>query len=226
MKKLFLLAAMAVLGLQAQAQIVTSRSAMTTRQVVAEPKSAGWSTFGFEYLPSSWVPEHGDSESYTGLALNYTSASPLTSSVPIFLEWGLGAQWSHWSDESGSGKYKYEYSINMISLKVPINFIYDFQIPNTAINIDPYVGVRFRGNLWGEYKVENDDDSDTANLFDKDDMGGSDYTWNRFQIGWQIGVKARFSDAFFVGLGYGTDFSEISKKTKINETSLSLGFVF
>ncbi|MBQ7509581.1 MAG: outer membrane beta-barrel protein [Prevotella sp.] len=220
MKKLFLLAAMAVLGLQSQAQIVTSRSAMTTRQVVAEPKSAGWSTFGFEYLPSNFDPDHGDSESFTGFALNYTSATPLTSSIPIFLEWGIGAQWSHASDFLDVD----DLDMNVLSVKVPINIMYDFEIPNTSINIDPYLGVRFRGNVWGQLKYDDDD----WNVFDKDDMEDDlgMYVWKRFQIGWQIGVKARFSDSFFVGLGYGTDFSEISKKTKINETSISLGFVF
>ena len=47
MKKLFVWAVMAFIGAQAQAQIVSSRSSMTTREVIADPVSyKGWSTFG------------------------------------------------------------------------------------------------------------------------------------------------------------------------------------
>ena len=39
-------------------------------------------------------------------------------------------------------------------------------------------------------------------------------------------MKVRFGDKFFLGVGYGSDFSEMAEDMKINETSLSLGFVF
>lgn len=215
MKKVIILAAMAVLGLQAQAQIVSSRSSMTTRQVIEEPKTnKGWSTFGFEYNPSSFSFKH-DSESFTSLALTYTNANPLTQSIPLFLEWGIGGQYSFYSED--------DYKINYVSLKVPINLIYDYEIPGTKINIDPFVGLKLRGNIWGEAK--DDDDyyyyDESINLFDSDEGD-----WKRFQIGWNIGVKARFNNSFFVGLSYGSDFSEMAEDMKINETSISLGFVF
>jgi hypothetical protein len=45
MKKFIIMAAMALLGLNAQAQIVSSRSATTTRMVIEETKTyTGWST--------------------------------------------------------------------------------------------------------------------------------------------------------------------------------------
>lgn len=56
------------------------------------------------------------------------------------------------------------------------------------------------------------------------DMGGTDATWNRFQIGWQIGLNARFNSKFLLGLSYGTDFSEIHKKGKIKTTSITIGY--
>ena len=46
MKKVIVLALMAVMGLQAQAQIVSSRSSMVTREVIDR---GGWSTFGVEH---------------------------------------------------------------------------------------------------------------------------------------------------------------------------------
>ena len=211
MKKMILLAAMAVLGLQAQAQIVSSRSSMTTRQVINEPKTnTGWSTFGLEYLPSNFSSD-GHSESFSGFAVNYTNAISVTQSAPVFLEWGLGAQYSRWSEG--------DETIHYASVKVPLNVIYDFAIPSTNINLDPYVGLKFRVNAWGELKDDYYDES--WNLFDKDEGD-----WNRFQIGMQFGVKARFNNKFFLGVGYGFDFSEICDDTKVNEVSLSLGLVF
>lgn len=218
-----------MMGLQSQAQIVSSRTSMVKTEVINEPK-AGWSTFGFEYLPSKFSPDKGDTESYSAIALTWTKASQITASLPLFIEAGFGAQYSFKTEDETSGKTTYTEKFNMLSVKVPLNIVYDFQIPNTNINLDPYLGLRFRGNILASLKQEveykGSSDSETINLFDKDDMGGSDNTWNRFQIGWQIGLKARFNNIFFVGVGYGTDFSEIAKKVKIKETQLSLGFVF
>ncbi len=36
-------------------------------------------------------------------------------------------------------------------------------------------------------------------------MDGSEYTWNRFQMGWQIGVGFQYKP-FYLGVQYGTDF--------------------
>jgi len=73
---------------------------------------------------------------------------------------------------------------------------------------------------------DEDELSQEYNLFDKSDMDSSDATWKRLQVGWQIGVNARFSGKFMVGLSYGSDFSEIRKKVKVNTTSISLGYCF
>lgn len=212
MKKIIVLAMIAACGLQSQAQIVSSRSSMTTRQVIEEPRNyRGWSTLGIEYLPSTWKPDNGSSESFSGLALNWTTAYSLSQSIPLFLEWGIGAQWSFYSE----GDIK----INCISAKIPLNLIYDFQIPNTTIALDPYFGLRCRGNIWGEEKWEYKGRSESIDIFD-------DGNCKRFQVGWQIGIKARFNNSFYVGAGYGTDFNEWADDVKINEASLSLGLVF
>ena len=220
MKKLIVMAILAVMGLQAQAQIVSSRSSMVTREVIGEDKVydyKGWSTFGIEYLPSQFSYDGGDeTESFTGLALNYTNAISLTQSMPFFLEWGIGAQYSFRSES----KHDTDYKMNMISAKIPINLIYDIAMPNSTIHIDPFVGVKFRGNIWGQEKIEYGKHDEKVDLFDSDEGD-----CNRFQVGLQAGVKVRFT-GFFIGAGYGIDFSEFSKKTKINEWKIMLGLVF
>ena len=131
-----------------------------------------------------------------------------------------------WEEGFGYSTYETEENWKMASLKVPVNVIYSYQVPNTNISVDPYLGLRFRFNVYGEVEEKADGDSESYNLFDKDDMGSSDDTWNRFQLGWQIGVKARFNNSFYVGVAYGSDFGEVCEKVKVSETQLSLGFVF
>lgn len=163
-----------------------------------------------EYLPSNFKYD-GHSESFSGFAVNYTQAISITQSAPLFIEWGLGAQWSTKSEN--------DIKMNFVSMKVPLNLVYDFQIPGTNINLDPYVGINLRGNVWGE--VKNDNYDTKYDLFDSDEGD-----CNRFQFGGHLGVKARFNNSFFVGVGYGFDFNEFDEDTKINELSLSLGLAF
>lgn len=215
MKKVIVLALLAVMGLQAQAQIVSSRSSMVTREVIDR---GGWSTFGVEYLPSTFKYDKGDdTESFTGLAVNYTNAISITQSMPFFIEWGIGAQWSFKSEENHGVDVK----MNFISAKIPVNLIYDIDMPNSTIHIDPFVGVKFRGNIWGQEKAEYSGHSEKIDLFDSDEGD-----CKRFQIGLQAGVKVRFDKSFFLGVGYGTDFMEFAKDTKINEWKIMAGIVF
>lgn len=221
MKKILMLAVIAAIMVQANAQIVSSRSSMVTRHVVTQkqkktkkPKSYnGWKTFGIEYINGSFSDDlyarsgYEDGNSFIGGAVNYTQAFSITRSVPLFLELGIGGQFSYCTS-----------AVKYVSVKIPVNLIYDIQIPNTKINLDPYVGLNLRGNVWG--------DSHGENLF-KDD----DYDAYRFQIGAHAGVKARFNNKFFIGIGYGFDFNKIVdtpivKEIKINELSISTGIVF
>lgn len=56
-------------------------------------------------------------------------------------------------------------------------------------------------------------------------MGGKDYTWKRFQVGWQIGANVDFK-SLSVGMHYGSDFSELAKKTKSSNWAITLGYSF
>ena len=217
MKKLIVLTVLAAMSLQTQAQIVSSRSSMVTREVIDR---GGWSTFGIEYLPSTFkFSGDADSESFTGLALNYTKAISITESMPFFFEWGLGLQYSFKSEKDK--EYDAEAKMSFISAKVPLNLIYDIAVPNSTIHFDPFVGIQLRGNLWGEGKEEYRGESETIDLFDSDEGD-----CKRFQIGLQAGMKVRFDNKFFVGIGYGADFMEFAEKTKINELKIMAGLVF
>jgi len=220
----------------------------------------GWSTLWVQWNPSNLTPDKGDSESFTGLSLGYSKAFSASSNVPIFIEAGIGVQYSFSTidvtdddDDDVSAAWQYWYGsadgciekkTSMLSAKVPVSFMYDWQIPNSSVAITPYAGLDLRFNIIGKSKYEipgeywereethnyikNYDDEilEDANIFDKDDMGGKDFTWKRLQVGWHIGVNARFDNKFLVGISYGQDVSEIVKDTKIHTTSITLGYCF
>jgi opacity protein-like surface antigen len=201
--------------------VSTSVWAQSANTGVSSSDNEGWKTFYLQWNPSTLSPSGGESSSFTGLSLGINNATSLTSSIPLYLEYGIGLQYSFKSETEGSFKT----SFNLFSAKIPVSLVYDFQIPNTNIAIDPYVGVDLRGNVFGNIKYEYGGESQSYNLFSKDDMGDGN-TWKRFQFGWHVGVNAKFNNKFLVGVSYGTDFTDISEKVKIHTASITLGFCY
>lgn len=236
MKKARLLVAAALLAVatSASAQFTNSSSSGSSTSVGS---NEGWSTFYVQYNPikAHWE-DHGEDEDYSlnGFTVGYNHAFSVSKSIPLFVETGLGLQYAMYSDEvligwdnttgeDVNGDVKW----NVLSLKVPVNIMYKWNIPNSKVALMPFLGLSLRFNLLANGNTTNDDydyDED-FNMFDEDDMG-EDGTWNRFQVGWQIGVNAQFNDSWLVGVSYGTDFSEIWEDTKVKTTSITLGYCF
>lgn len=86
---------------------------------------------------------------------------------------------------------------------------------------------------------EWNDEQDWISVFDdsEDAMGDKDATWNRFQMGWHVGVGFQYKP-IYLGVQYGTDFIPAyshkytydgeSETAKINTGNLkvTLGYVF
>lgn len=243
--RVFVAAAMVAMATSASAQFTNSNSNSNGNSGTPED----WNTIWVEWNPSSIKPDHGDSQSFTGLSLGYSHAFGVSSSIPLFVEPGVGVQYSFHSEdvteEEGFEDYtdiiEIKNKFSMFSVKVPVNLIYNWQIPNSSISLMPFVGINMRYNLSGKQKYDWSLDSDydieevnevleeyygdDLDLFDKKDMGKDD-VWNRFQIGWHAGVKARFGKNLMVGFSYGTDFSEICEKAKIGTGTISVGYTF
>jgi hypothetical protein len=137
----------------------------------------------------------------------------------------------YYDDETYTTKYKF------FTASIPLNIAYRFSI-NDDVAITPYLGLNLKVHSMGKYKEEfeggddfyyDDDEDEWYNLFDKDDMGGKDYTYNRFQLGWHIGAGVQYKK-FYLGISYGTDFTPLYKynKAKINTSDFvaSIGFCF
>lgn len=235
--KLFATAALLAVGMSANAQFTNASSGGSAS--VAD----GWNSVFVEVNPSVFSPKHGDSKSFMGFSVGYNHAFGLSQNVPLYIVTGGALQYSHDNTDQDdySGYSDWSTSLNMFSLKVPVNLAYRFDLPNSSVSIIPYTGIQFRLNIsatstenfegdWDDltehYAEEVEErDGESINLFDEDDMGGSKATWNRFQIGWYTGVNVTFGK-FLVGFEYGLDFSDISKDTSIMGASIRLGYNF
>lgn len=196
----------------------------------------GWSTVWAEFNPSNLVYDVSDvdNQTVTGFSLGYSQAFNIVPNTGVFLEAGLGVQYSFYKEDKSftynGSKGTQEEKFNMWSAKIPVNFMYKFAIGSSGFSLIPYAGLTLRYNFSAKIKNEmtvgSESASSTTDLFKKSDMGGSDYTWNRFQLGGQVGLKAIISKTFMIGASYGYDFTEMAKKTKLQTTTIAIGVCF
>jgi hypothetical protein len=227
--RLFAIVTMMVLGFNASAQ---------KAQIIPD----GWQSVWFQWNPSSTRSDYHyyNNMKFNGISLGYSKAFSVSKNLPLYLEAGLGVQYSY--DKKTASNSLEDLSIQystkkfrMLSAKVPVTLAYKYDIPNIKVSVLPFIGVNFRFNALARQNTENIimkngeilyQERHKADCFDSDDMGKSDYTWNRFQAGWEFGVKATYDSKYMIGLSYGKDFNEIGKNTKIHTTSLTLGYIF
>lgn len=222
-KLFFVLACLVCFVLNASAQFSNSGSNKATIS-----DNSGWSTIYVEWNPSSFHGGDGyrfynngegnGSTGFSGFSLGFSRSIGLSSSFPIFLEPAIALQYS--TKKEGYFNYFDEYNtsarLNLLSIKVPVNFIYKYDLSSTPVSLMPFAGITLRGNAWGEIN----DDGDHDDIFD------DDYGCKRFQIGWQVGLKARINQKFIVGGSFGTDFNEFQKYVKVHTGTIMLGYTF
>lgn len=212
-----------------------------------------WSSFSVSYNPVSLSPEHGDNISATGFSATYSKAWSISQSSPIFIEGGVGLQYAFDTEDLGDmvndsdGKVTLQQKYNLLTLKVPVNIMYAFSVPNSNVKIAPFAGLTANINIlgttkydfemtgiYGSYESElmsyiestyGKKATESRNLFDKDDMGSKEATWNRFVLGAQIGANVYF-DKWYFGASYGFGLTEIAEKCKMNVSSITVGLKF
>lgn len=210
---------------------------------------------GYNPMTLTYDIKGADDFTYPGLTFGFTQGINLSKNLPLFLEVGARFTFNfksksddedydedddyyyslkksasragnYWDDDSDDddedevGKTKY----TAASLTVPINIAYKLSFAGGDFSVTPFLGVTLKGNLISKEKYELGKEKETIDNFDKKDVG-KDGQWKRFQAGWQIGTNLDYK-AFSLGLHYGSDFTEVCKKTKSKNFCISLGYNF
>lgn len=219
MKKVLLLAVVAVfIGTTAYAQIGESKSKKiettytTTTTTSVVPENPNYNRVYFGYAQTKLSGE-GYSESLHGFNAGWLGGYNVTPAkkLPLYLETGIALNAGFGDVLSSSDK--------LLSLEVPINITYRYNIPNTKIRLSPYFGFHFKVNV-----LALDDDGDS--YFDNDEF-------NRFQFGMQLGANFEY-DHFYLGVGWNKDFLPFIEGKYYGETwkvntsgaRVNVGFVF
>lgn len=112
-----------------------------------------------------------------------------------------------WFSKRYSGGTKY--SMDIYYSKIPINLAFRLNITE-GFAIVPYGGANIKWNIYGEER-EKDEFGYTQKwrLFDDDYTYDDDY--NRFQLGYQAGVKLLIGNSFSIGASWEADLTNFCK---------------
>lgn len=215
--KFFISAVMLLVATSASAQFQTGSSSSAATASNEEDYNAIY----FQYNPQTMYFDDEDESGANGYLLGFVHGTQLSNQYPVYIESGLAFQYAKY-DDNGT-------EMSFTDLRVPVNFSYRYQVPNSMFTIAPYVGLTAKINFSG--KLEVDGYSGSVSFFDKDDMGESKYTANRFQLAWQIGVNADINK-IRLGIGYGKDLTEymdcpgLFPEMKFGSLNLTLGVRF
>ncbi len=245
--KLFLMSVLMLVSASSFAQFTQGNGKLSRNS------ENGWKSFYVQYNSIGTSYSFSDDEGMedwkdsglknklTGIAVGYNNASSLSQTIPLFLEYGGGIQYSWYYS---SGEYydcrDISVKISLLSIKAPISFIYRVDIPNSDLHIEPNVGFDFRVNIYGDLKYDytlfGKHAKGSMNILDKDDCNKSPVSI--FQVGWHIGLNLPFN-RYYIGLAYSKDISKIYKngtnikkiysgfeKIKLSSISITAGIRF
>ncbi|MBQ8779003.1 MAG: outer membrane beta-barrel protein [Alistipes sp.] len=230
MKKLFFLVIACVVASTASAQFVNSGNANVAAKSgtsLSSMSTDDYNRFYVGYNPTkiNWEDDQEDNEEgfplTQSLTAGYLHASSLSSSVPLFLEYGANFQYS-FGKESNDGD---DLTVNMYSVNVPISLAFKAQFND--VSLTPYLGVNFRVNAAGTLTYDDED----TNIFDDSDKEAGDNAAKRFQAGINFGVGLSYK-AIYLGVGYLSDFSKFIDNNdddnvgKMGAVTLTVGINF
>lgn len=232
--KLFLTAGLLALVTSASAQFAnaTAGGSGTTKaksQMVKDTENYSRVSVSYNPLKVKFDVEGVSDVKMNGFSAGYTYGLNILKTAPLFVEFGANVMYASGKESDGYEDWSYEQTYNTLSLNVPVSVSYKFSFAD-KMSLSPFVGLNIRGLLLAKGKYtesssyyEGEDLSMDINYFDKEDT--LDDPWKRVQVGWQIGVGFNYKK-LYVGVAYGSDFSEITKKAKLSFTTISLGYNF
>lgn len=182
--------------------------------------------------------EVGLKDKMSGICIGYGKATPLSSSLPLFLEYGGGGQYSWYSCKSNVGYYyeknsNIDVKLSLLSFKAPVGLAYIYTIPNSELSIEPSAGLYVRVNVYGNLNAKetyssyySDKEQLELNILKDKDCNGD--AASIFQVGCHIGFNISYAN-YFIGISYNKDLSKIYDgyaSVKLNTTSITAGIRF
>ena len=173
--------------------------------------SDSFNTFWLGYAPTNWKVGDSSESGYNTFSLGITHMSSLSGSA-VFFECGAYVDWMN--------KSKSKNTYNFVDVKIPINLMYPLAIAD-GITFYPYAGLNVRGFVLGKHTYKSGEVSVDTDFF------GENSNFNRFGLGYQVGLCAQLS-GFFARIGYEDMFTSIHKDNiqKFNYFTLGIGIPF
>lgn len=202
--------------------------------------SDGWNTVYVQYNPIALTQEEYSTKWFTGFTAGYSRSLLVSPALPMYIEAGLAVQYARYSDPIVANLgYKNEESLSLLSFKVPVSFMYCWDVREN-LSIIPQIGIDFRINAYGKWSVDLDSQLKDAiiqeygldfyntnysdkNIFDKDDV---EEPWNRFLIGSHFGANIQLYKKYIIGYTFGLDFNHIADGCNMKTNAITLGYRF
>lgn len=188
--------------------------------------SEDWGNFYVEYSPLQLTSTANgvDSKNFNTATIGFSYDFQLGYS-PVYIDAGFETSGSWHSKRYADGE---KYSMTIAFSKIPVNFAFRWN-PTENFGIVPYAGVHVKYNIYGEDRVKyTNGDSESWNLFDRGRTYDDDY--NRFQFGYQAGLKMIIYNCFSIGAAWKADLTPFCKyydnQTKKEEKERFQGFAF
>lgn len=149
------------------------------------------------------------------LTYSFIHAFGLSSSKPWFAELGAGMEYS-WTD----GKLG---CLHNLAFVIPVRVSYEIETAG-SLRIVPFGGLFLRLNQTGDL----DDDYINGSIYKDSDITDQYGKFNRFQVGFQLGGRVRFTKNFHTSLAFKHDLSKWCGRIdgKTWNIGLSLGLDF
>lgn len=179
---------------------------------------------------------HDYTDKYNGFSIGYHRYFEFYSDLYAVTGLGITYAASNSTTDAGAGITLIS-NHKLMSVKLPVNILYRYNVPGTELNIEPFAGLQVKCNVLGTLEMDftgfDSQQSKSDFLFYLRtlgiDIGTSDLlaskAWKRFQLAWQGGFNVTYH-SFLAGFSIGTDIIKIEKDNHITTVAISLGYRF
>lgn len=186
----------------------------------------GWCNFYAEYAPLNMVTtaKGGEDRLYHTGTIGFSYNYPIATVASVELGFETSGSW--FSERLSNGVKS---SLSFYHSKVPLNLAFVLPVAD-GLWIVPFGGINVKWNIYGEERLGNE----TWEIFNDDYMYDDDY--NRFQFGYQAGVKLVIANCISLGASwkaditpfctYYDDYSRKEEKERFKGFSFSVGYCF